>query len=56
MKLLFGVALFFHAYILKKENLIKIIFNNLAWFSFNEFRIQETGDRMVDFITFYSGS
>jgi len=35
MKLLFGVALFSHAYILKKENLIKIIFNNLAWFCFN---------------------
>jgi len=32
MKLLFGVALFFHVYILKKENLIKIIFNKLACF------------------------
>jgi len=37
MKLLYGVALFYHGYILKKYNLIKIIFNNLAciWFNGN---------------------
>jgi len=34
MKLLFSVALFYHGYILKKNNIIKIIFNNLTclWF------------------------
>jgi len=34
MKLLFGVALFYPGYILKKDNLIKIIFNRLTGLTF----------------------